>query len=555
MGRLFKEFTEEKWDQVRTHDYYAKVRADIVSLAESYMKIDPPRVRFRDIHLFVTTGNRTVFQEVYRNYEGRMRCFFLAYLLTKDEKYIEELADAIWNVCDFETWSLPAHVREDIPEERRKTFLDLTSTIMGYRVAEILYFVGDKLPDLVRSRAKYEVRKRVIDSYKVNDFFWKRTTNNWSAVCIGAILSAYLYSCEKEEIDEQLPAMLETIECYLSGFDDDGCCKEGYGYWNYGFSFFCLFASMLRDYTDGEIDLFKREKVHEIARFQQNMSMNELECISFSDGERGFSPSTWLSHFLKKEYPDIEIPSLKMNGNYGSAPLRYILWTDPELAESTMFPRNHIYHDNQWFINRQKDYTFACKAGCNAESHNHNDVGSFLISKNGKVTLVDIGGGEYTRQYFGPERYTILCNSSRGHSVPIINGNLQVTSKEKSVIYVEKEDEYSFSMQNAYSIETLKALTRTFKCDADGVSMTNQYDFTEKPTEIVERFVSMLPAEKVSEGVRVGDTVIVYDKSKFDLTFSTEGHTRSTNNVETVYIIDLKVKEPAVDTKVEIRFI
>ena len=41
MGRLFKEFTEEKWEQVRTHDYYAKVRADIVSLAESYMKTDP----------------------------------------------------------------------------------------------------------------------------------------------------------------------------------------------------------------------------------------------------------------------------------------------------------------------------------------------------------------------------------------------------------------------------------------------------------------------------------------------------------------------------------
>jgi hypothetical protein len=244
-----------------------------------------------------------------------------------------------------------------------------------------------------------------------------------------------------------------------------------------------------------------------------------------------------------------------MNGNYGNAPLRYILWTDPELADSKMFPKNHIYHDNQWFINRQKDYALACKAGCNAESHNHNDVGSFLISKNGKVTLVDIGGGEYTRQYFGPERYTILCNSSRGHSVPIINGNLQVTKRDKSVIYTEKEDEYSFSMENAYNIESLKSLTRSFKCEADCAHMTDEYSFTEQPTEIVERFVSMLPAEEVSDGVKVGDTIIVYDKSKFDLIFSTEGHTRSTNNVETVYIIDLKVKEPAVDTKVEIKFI
>ena len=120
---------------------------------------------------------------------------------------------------------------------------------------------------------------------------------------------------------------------------------------------------------------------------------------------------------------------------------------------------------------------------------------------------------------------------------------------------MEKEDEYSFSMENAYNIASLKSLTRSFKCEADCAYMTDEYSFTEQPTEIVERFVSMLPAEEVSDGVKVGDTIIVYDKSKFDLIFSTEGHTRSTNNVETVYIIDLKVKEPAVDTKVEIKFI
>jgi hypothetical protein len=97
---------------------------------------------------------------------------------------------------------------------------------LGYRVAEILYFVGDKLPELVRNRAKYEVRYRVLESYKNNDFAWKRVENNWSAVCIGATLCAFLYSCEKEEIDPLIPQMLETIECYLRGFDDDGCCKE-----------------------------------------------------------------------------------------------------------------------------------------------------------------------------------------------------------------------------------------------------------------------------------------------------------------------------------------
>lgn len=556
MGRLFKEFTEEKWEQIRTHEYYKTARTNILASAEEFIKTDPPRIRFRDIHLFETTGSRVEFQAVYSNYEARMRCFFLAYLLTKEEKYLTELADAIWNICDFESWSIPAHVSEALPEERRKTFLDLTSTIMGFRVAEILYFVGDKLPNLVRKRAEYEVRQRVIDSYKKYDFYWKRKTNNWAAVCTGATLCAYLYICEREEIDEQLPAMMRTIEGYLSGYDDDGCCKEGYGYWNYGFSFFCLFASMLRDYTDGEIDLFKREKVHQIARFQQNIFINEDECISFSDSGRRVVPHTWFSHFLKTEYPDIEIPSLTMEGFNGTEPLRYLLWSDPRLQNCTLNPKNHIYHDNQWFINRQKDYAFACKAGCNAEFHNHNDVGSFILSKNGRVTLADIGVGLYTRQYFRSEtRYTYLCTSSRGHSVPIINGQLQVTSPEKSVVYIEKENEYSFSMENAYDIESLKTVTRTFRCEADCVYMTDEFKFTKAPTEIVERFVSITPAEEVSEGVRVGDTVIAYDKSVLELSITTEEHIASAECSETVYLIDLRLKNPTSDTAVSFKFL
>jgi hypothetical protein len=485
-----------------------------------------------------------------------MRCFFLAYLLTKEEKYLTELADAIWNICDFESWSIPAHVAEDLPIERRKTFLDLTSTIIGFRVAEILYFVGDKLPDLVRRRAEYEVRQRVIESYKKYDFYWKRKSNNWAAVCTGATLCAYLYICENEEIDEQLPAMMRTIESYLSGYDNDGCCKEGYLYWNYGFSFFCLFASMLRDYTNGEIDLFKREKVHQIARFQQNIFINEDECISFSDSTRRYVPHTWFSHFLKNEYPDIEIPSLTMEGFNGAEPLRYLLWSDPELQNCTINLKNHIYRDNQWFINRQKDYAFACKAGCNAEFHNHNDVGSFVLSKNGRVTLTDLGSTAYTRQYFRPEtRYTFIGTSSRGHSVPIINGQYQVVGTKKSTIYKEKENEYSFSLENAYNIDSLKAATRTFICEADAVYFKDTFEFSDNPLEITERFVSLLPAEEVLEGVKVGDTVIAYDKELFTLSVSTEKHNSFSGRLETVYLIDLKVKNPALNTVVKLKFL
>ncbi len=554
MGALFHEFNEAKWEQVRHDPYFAKTVAAITRRTEEMLASDPPRVRFSDIHLFVTTGNRTIFQNVYSAYQSRMENYFFMYLLTGDEKYLPPLADILWNICDFESWSIPAHVSEKLPPERRRTNLDLTSTIMGFRIAEILHFIGDKLPPLVERRCRHEVRERVIESYaKYDDFWWMRAENNWSAVCIGATLAAYLYIGEKEETDAQLPRMLETIRCYLRGFDDEGCCREGYGYWNYGFSHFCLFASLLREYTDGKINLFDDPKVHAIALFQQNTAINDTQCISFSDCGRGFHPSGWLSHFLKNEYPDMEIPAIPPSEG-ASGVLRYILWQDPALAQCEMHPASHIFHSAQWFIFRSDAYNFACKAGSNGEPHNHNDVGSFLISKNGDVSFTDPGGGEYTRQYFSSERYTILATSSRGHSVPIVNGEFQAAGNRPSVIFEEAPDRYAFSMENAYNVPPLRSLRRRFVCGSDEITLTDTYDFSETPQSIVERFVSMHKPERTADGVRCGESTLVFDDSLYALSFGEEELVHSSTSKEPVYFIDLRVKQPATDTVFTVRF-
>lgn len=542
MAQLFREFNKEKIEQIKNDPYFEGLIPAILKQAEDYMTTEPPRIKFSQIHLFVTTGNREIFQSVYGNYEARMRNLFLAYIFTEDEKYIEPLADIIWNICDFETWTIPAHVKEEYPLERRRTFLDLTSTIMGFRISEILHFIGDKLPELVRRRAENEVRVRVIESFKNNDWAWEHVEHNWSAVCIGAVFSAYAYLATREETDAQLDRMITAANNYLRGFEDDGCCKEGYAYWQYGFSFFCLFASMLRDYTDGKTDLFKEPKVHAIAMFQQNAGINRNELISFSDAGRYFRPNPWMSHFLKNEYPDIEIPSFKCHTNANSA-LRHIFWIRPELASCEMTPKSHIYHENQWFIYRSDSYNFACKAGSNNEPHNHNDVGSFVISKNGKVTFTDPGTGEYTRQYFSNERYTLIACAGRGHSLPIINGETQVTNNVKSTVFVEKENEYKFSIENGYKIDTLKSLTRHVECLADSVKITDSYDFSESPSSVSERFVSLLPLEITEDGIKCGDSLLVYDKALADAEFSSEQLMRKGHYEETVYIVDIKLKD------------
>ncbi len=559
MGKIFKEFNDEKWEQVRTHPYFEKMRNNIIAHADRFSVEDPKRIKFSMIHRYVVDGNREDFEKIYNEYLSRLQCFFAAYMITLDDKYIEPLADIMWNICDFESWSIPAHVGEKLTIADRRKNLDLCSTIAGSRIAEVLYFIGDKLPELVVKRAKAEIQYRIIDSYRdvtTKRHWWIEAKNNWSAVCIASVLATYLYAATDDEIRAQLPRMIESANCYLEGFEDDGCCQEGYGYWNYGFSYFCQFAALLNEYTDGKINYFKQEKVRRIALFQESITLNENQCLSFSDASLEYKPDAWLSHFLKGVYPELRLPKIAPPA-FGSAPMRTILWQNPDLSESSLNatePVSFKFENAQWFIYRDKDFALGCKAGHNEEQHNHNDVGSFIISKGGSVSFCDPGVGQYTRQYFSPQRYDLMLCSSRGHSVPIINGEYQKNVKKKSTLLIDERNRYAFNMEGVYCIDSLKSLVRDFECGETSIRMTDTYEFTEQPKSVTERFISLLPIEIGDGKILCGNSTMYYDKSLFTATLGSEEVERKMGKTGTVYYVDLAVIKPEKNMKFEFIF-
>ena len=70
-------------------------------------------------------------------------------------------------------------------------------------------------------------------------------------------------------------------------------------------------------------------------------------------------------------------------------------------------------------------FYFAAKGGNNGESHNHNDVGNFILYYNGQPAIIDVGVGTYTRQTFSPDRWKIWTMQSQYHNTPTINGRQQ----------------------------------------------------------------------------------------------------------------------------------
>ncbi len=550
-------FTEEKMKEIKESPFYAKKYANFIAEADKWITKDPPRIKFSDFHMVVTTGNRSIYEGVWFEHLSCLGYLSLAYGFTKDMKYIEPLADIMWNICNMETWAIPYHAAEKEPLDKRYRWLELVSSNVGRQLGEALFFTEDVLPELVVRRVKQQVRERVIEGFKMYDQWWMRTKNNWASVCIFGVLASYLYFGTEEEIKDQLPRMIKIAENFLEGFDSDGCCLEGYGYWNYGFSHFCMFADLLLNYTKGEINLFDSDRVHDIAKFQENCAINDTQCIRFADCTEYFSPDPPIAHYLKNLYPDVQIPGTEPPTD-SSASIRGFAWVDPALQNAKMDKlESRIYHDAQWFIFRSEKYNAACKAGHNNEFHNHNDVGTFMISKGGRVTFTDPGGGDYTSQYFNLDtRYGILECSARSHSVPIINGELQKEGfRGKSTIYTAKENEYEFSMENGYVIETLKSLKRRFLCEEEGITVTDTYEFSEMPTSVVERFVSLVEP-KIEEGrITVGESTLVYDPTVFDLEFSTDTCVRKKQIKETLYIFDLKAKKLDKNMVLEVKFI
>jgi len=160
----------------------------------------------------------------------------------------------------------------------------------------------------------------------------------------------------------------------------------------------------------------------------------------------------------------------------------------------------------------KQQMTLMCLAGNNGVPHNHNDIGSFIVHKHGKLLLTDPGGPVYSRKTFGPNRYDILFCNSLGHSVPVINGKLQQPGAQYyGTLEVENLNGkgmkcVTVDMSKAYPKGTVKQLFRRFEFDAgaNGFTLEDQYEFSRQPSALAEGFITFEPVKTLKDKVQIG---------------------------------------------------
>ena len=157
----------------------------------------------------------------------------------------------------------------------------------------------------------------------------------------------------------------------------------------------------------------------------------------------------------------------------------------------------------------------AMKGGNNGESHNHNDVGSFIVYPDNEPLLIDPGVGAYTSKTFSKQRYEIWTMQSDYHNLPRINGVSQHDGKQYAAqVISHKPGQLTLDISKAYPKEAkVNYWKRTIKTgNGKRVEVTEDYslDTYEAPTQLM---LMTLTAPQIDNNgiIKLGDYRIVYD--------------------------------------------
>lgn len=501
---------------------------EIESLSNEYKKMNRVQpISFEGYLTYTNEGNRTAFESDYFQRRKQLAVLVIDHYLHPEERDCRLLESLIWEICNEFTWAVPAHLPRNIVNKEARKCIDLFAAETAQTLSEASFLLKDRLSMMIQERVTFEIKQRIFVPYLAKKWFWESSRNNWNAVVPCAIGMTALYELQGQETLQLsvLTKVEENLGSYLEGFGEDGACEEGIGYWAYGFGYY-LYYSELYERLKQDDKFFKKEKVKKIAEFPYYMMIAEDSFIPFSDYTNSHVPSGLIT-FCRQKFK-INVPVKTQVGHvdddhcYRFAHLfRTVLWGEMENNQIEPLSSNY-FPDVQWFIAKHHTRVFAAKAGNNNESHNHNDVGNFILSKEGQLFLTDLGAGAYEKDYFDEKkRYAYLVNSSRGHSVPIINQQYERSGPFKAENIFFEEGLFSFDLQAVYpSSSQLALFNRTFKIEKSlkKILITDKFAFDlDKKNSVLEVFVTLY-TPKVE-----GNTVFVYSgQDRCKVMFQTE---------------------------------
>lgn len=463
------------WEEVKSRPENAAevafLRAEAMRLKETH----PAPLRLTEYLEFFRTGERFAFENRYYARRRELAILVMAECLDHRGEYLPAIADRVWQICEETSWCIPAHAvqQADQPEETPPPlrlipgtepypFPDLFACETAATLAETLHLLGPELEGIsraIRPRVLEAARRQVFDSFLANDHYtWQSGHNNWAPWCASSLLlAAPVLETDPSQRDRIVDTAAAVLVRFLDRLPPDGFSEEGPSY---------AFVSLRGLTYGGEVLRTLGHPVNPYAHPRLKRMVDAFAAVLLGDGlvanfgpcEPRFHPqptalwrlaarldSSELQRIAEESSHHQTVPGsprgiFQTVANAGSLlhMVRDLLWR-PESANAPgpvpARPLAQEFPASQVAVLRERGtepqgWVVAVLGGHNAASHNHNDVGHFILLRDARLLVCDVGRETYHKDSWGPRRYEAWNLRGAGHNAPVVNGHEQAPGRE-----------------------------------------------------------------------------------------------------------------------------
>ena len=440
-----------------------ELKSNLIKAGEEAQNEPWTQLLISDFREFSKTGNRVQFEDKYFPRRRKLNKLIMAECVQNEGKFLDDILDGLYLILEETTWCLPPHTsyvrdakQETMPDVTRP-IIDLFDAESGAEVAFAEYLlrpVLKKVSPYISTYVNERLKERIFEPYLHQHFWWmgngKEAMCNWTVWCTQNVLLCALTREADFFTEDERRLFLEkaALSCdyFLDEYGDDGGCDEGAGY--YSHAGLCLFGCL--EIMSGALEVektghealyensfdrvFRNDLIRNVANYIVKMHVGGGYYVNFADcsalpGRRTAREflfgkacsddvlASFAAADFRAENLDEKLISEEINLFYHV--LQAFSFDEMmKYPEAKNPPEDSFFESVGLMVARDKVYTLAAKAGDNADSHNHNDVGSFTLYKEGKPFIIDLGVGTYTKKTFSDRRYEIWTMQSQYHNLP-----------------------------------------------------------------------------------------------------------------------------------------
>lgn len=505
------------------------------------------------------SGNRNIMQDPNSDNNEALADLLMAELAEGKGRFLDQIINGVFYNCERTSWVLSAHLPLQLSTrtlpDHTDSVIDLGSGELGAMLAWTYFFFNrefDRVNPIISKRLYKELYDKIIIPYRTIDRYWWMAfvpredgmVNNWNPWtnfnCLQVIA---LLENDKVQMGKDVYRSMVSVDKFINYVNFDGACEEGPSYWSHAAGKLYDYLELVKMITNGQVNLFGEQIIRNMGEYISRSYVGNGWVVNFADASAQFSTSGGLVYRYGKAVNSKEMmqfgaylaqrnQSLIPSGTDLFRTLESLRYYDELMATNavhrpapvTTYPETQFY-----YFSDEATGFLAVKGGYNAESHNHNDAGTFSLWVDKLPLFIDAGVGTYTRQTFGPERYTIWTMRSAFHNLPSINGKEQVFGKQykaTSIKVNESKKSVSMELAGAYPAETsVKSWNRGYQLSKGKLVITDKFLLNEwkAPQQLhfmVWGHIEQKPG-KISIHTKDKKAQLLYDAGNYDYQLET----------------------------------